>query len=1393
MTYFKIFLFIFINCIVTQARISDKRLCADPNCSEPISLAKTVLSYASNDNDRRVLSFPKNVDVKIFSKAAGSRSDLWGVEINGKRGYVPISHIRETKILKTKVKFLVSTDDDAIKNSAPTIHSEVPSQESILQTKSTETVPVISPNSVTPPHEVIDGTTVYYQFSNDEVSTPANTPVENTGDPVLSVTPDRVDLNNLNSNVNTAGEKEIIDKEKTEKQVENEGFQNEELVRNKDGLLDNISKLMFQNIDGAEVSDEDDEENASDENEEVEDDEEDVLDELESSKTEAKTSASASITDKLFDEDGKKSAQTDTEVSSTSSDINVNQNTNENEEIITPSTEAGKDNMDQLQDANASQLLQNNTANVEVIENPVAVTQNTQNSEEMIVKEPVYKNFYGVPSNFLRNSFNALSKNSAEVTDEHQMDTVNSQMPDSALPSEVNEDPSLFSQLDVATTPELPFQDIPVPYPDTFTESTVTENPVDINIKNVENLVENDQSSGQNNELLNNDSTENINTQEIIHNNTLEEEKLNSTDNNEQPMHTMENTNAQENLTSPEEIVNDNEGNSEQSAEYNTQEHNSILNDEKDNSAVILEQPEHSTENINLQEVNETTNEEKINNSAENFEQSGENSVLDFGNPILNEKNSEIETTENNISTESLTENDSFNSEMSEESVTVGEQDTEKVEMPVENSDQSDEQSGSDGSGFFMKIYSSVFGASDETRSIEDVPNIEEISVSEEPREESPVQDIWITHAQEKPADKYTFNFDEKVESTPAIEMQSCQIGEDASSCPVNYSEQLKESTFELADNAYSIFLYLSLTSVTLLLFILGYYYIEKKRHDGSLIVSINELEKNLLISSKECLLLQDELNTTKERLSSIEDSSFGSNEMVTALKEELEDAKNSGNEHLMQNIEHLQKQLNEQQVIINNMNSTLCAKTTENELLQTELTVAHEKITQLQGELDKMVVNLLSVQEEKCKGENEFDEQTRKLKNDFDNAVKSMSGELNVLKDDNTKLKSAIDETQRALDVKNNEYALLKEGMKDVQAVQSNKDSLKALLDVSKVKAEVQQLRQEKHKMAERFQVEIEAKQLFEKEVQVMMQEVQILKDKFEEAEREKIEAQTRLEVLSGSQNELLKKEILDQEVSLKSQISMLERKSHDNWVLARQAERRVEESKQEASQLRNRLTIVEKNLNNASQVTDESKIQNRIMSPLESNGEIPVSPLHMSNVENPGSPPLMFPHRDHMTTSPPIPGMPPFMPPPPGVPFMPPPMPGVPPFMPPPPALFPGDHRPPPLGRMSSPPLYSPDSRAYSPYDRDDSPPLSPTYTDSDYRRRSPPPPTSSRHMPRNYSPYNSGKGRHSQWEEDRDYRGQQQRNKPRTLKGPGLSSGQGIASHKYTSRLDNKHVDI
>lgn len=66
----------------------------------------------------------------------------------------------------------------------------------------------------------------------------------------------------------------------------------------------------------------------------------------------------------------------------------------------------------------------------------------------------------------------------------------------------------------------------------------------------------------------------------------------------------------------------------------------------------------------------------------------------------------------------------------------------------------------------------------------------------------------------------------------------------------------------------------------------------------------------------------------------------------------------------------------------------------------------------------------------------------------------------------------------------------------------------------------------------------------------------------------------------IKRSQTESLKQEIVSQEVELKSQISVLEKKVHENWVTARQAERKLEDSKQEAAQLRHRLTLRERTL---------------------------------------------------------------------------------------------------------------------------------------------------------------------------------------------------------------------
>jgi hypothetical protein len=58
------------------------------------------------------------------------------------------------------------------------------------------------------------------------------------------------------------------------------------------------------------------------------------------------------------------------------------------------------------------------------------------------------------------------------------------------------------------------------------------------------------------------------------------------------------------------------------------------------------------------------------------------------------------------------------------------------------------------------------------------------------------------------------------------------------------------------------------------------------------LIAKINGLEKELLVSSKECLILNDDLQATREKLLSNESCSISNNEMVVTLNDELEKSK---------------------------------------------------------------------------------------------------------------------------------------------------------------------------------------------------------------------------------------------------------------------------------------------------------------------------------------------------------------------------------------------------------------------------------------------------------------------------------------------------------------------
>merc|ERR1712223_1830777 len=91
-----------------QAKLSDQRLCADPNCSVLVGVGRTVLKYFAKDEG--MLNFANNKPVKIFSKGAGSNPNLWGVMIDGRRGYVNKAHIQEQRVYRKDLEFTVPTE-----------------------------------------------------------------------------------------------------------------------------------------------------------------------------------------------------------------------------------------------------------------------------------------------------------------------------------------------------------------------------------------------------------------------------------------------------------------------------------------------------------------------------------------------------------------------------------------------------------------------------------------------------------------------------------------------------------------------------------------------------------------------------------------------------------------------------------------------------------------------------------------------------------------------------------------------------------------------------------------------------------------------------------------------------------------------------------------------------------------------------------------------------------------------------------------------------------------------------------------------------------------------------------------------------------------------------------
>lgn len=120
----------------------------------------------------------------------------------------------------------------------------------------------------------------------------------------------------------------------------------------------------------------------------------------------------------------------------------------------------------------------------------------------------------------------------------------------------------------------------------------------------------------------------------------------------------------------------------------------------------------------------------------------------------------------------------------------------------------------------------------------------------------------------------------------------------------------------------------------------------------------MNELERHLMASTKENEILKGDIMATKQKLMSIEDNSFGSNDMVIALKHELEDSEQVKNEQ-SEKIASLEKELEaaaEDGLELNRMVSELLNNQTGSESIISSVEDLQRQLNEQEGRSDCVI-----------------------------------------------------------------------------------------------------------------------------------------------------------------------------------------------------------------------------------------------------------------------------------------------------------------------------------------------------------------------------------------------------------------------------------------------------
>ncbi|GAB6026107.1 Stress-induced-phosphoprotein 1 [Chamberlinius hualienensis] len=421
---------------------------------------------------------------------------------------------------------------------------------------------------------------------------------------------------------------------------------------------------------------------------------------------------------------------------------------------------------------------------------------------------------------------------------------------------------------------------------------------------------------------------------------------------------------------------------------------------------------------------------------------------------------------------------------------------------------------------------------------------------------------------------------------------------------------------------------------------------IKKSLKEKQYLAKLSNLDQKLFSTVVERDNLMQELTTLKLTTENNSSEYVDAQQIIDSLEQELKCTKNNSIK-LQEAVTKLQEQLDSQQSTISDLQLKLEAaeidsaqNKNEKEELNTKLAMAEQSISESSTRENELITIKKQLDEDILVKDQQILE-LQQTSNQLLKEGEEWNESVRRLQVTSANYQSKIQELNDTLTIKDNELAAVKEFLTNLKysskelkcnEVNSNENNepyvvnadkiLEQISNVSDIKAKLAEITEERNLLKNQLQDETKARSTVEETVHICEAENEKLKEEYNKAHHERLEAQTKLDVLSNyfkekemqlqkelgvqeamrqqsqenvtsvthriatyeQQAELnsiqittLKAELENQERSFKTQLLAQEKKAHENWIAARVAERKVEQFKQEASVLRNKLTLLE------------------------------------------------------------------------------------------------------------------------------------------------------------------------------------------------------------------------